>query len=99
MVSDRIGFVCCGYKTSPEPNVYATNDGGSSWFKLSLPLPEGFSDIPGYLVGSAATLEGDTVLLRAHWIVRNEKRTVTYRSEDQGASWQLTDVRDPVSRD
>lgn len=98
MVSDRLGFVCCGYKLHPEPTVYATTDGGANWAKLSLPLPEGFDETAGYLVGSAASLEGDAVLLRAHWIAQGTQRTVTYRSEDQGVSWQLAEVGDPLSR-
>ncbi len=97
MVSDRIGFVCCGYKANPEPDVWATNDGGESWFALTLPLPEGFDTTQGYLVGSAAALDGDVLLLYARWVTQGTARTVTYRSEDWGVSWQLTEVGDPLS--
>lgn len=96
MVTDNIGFVCCGYKIIPEPGIYATNDGANSWFKLSLSLPEGFYEVSGYLTGSAASLDGNTVLLHARWTIQDMQRTVTYRSEDQGVSWQLTEVGDPV---
>ena len=60
--------------------------------------PDGFDETTGYLVGCGAAPDGDALLLQARWIVQEEERTVTYRSTDQGRSWQLTAVGKPGPR-
>ena len=90
MVSEKLGFVCCGYKLTAEPTVYLTNNGGESWFRADLPLPDGFDHVGGYIVGNSAEYNGQALILHMNWIIDGQSQPIEYESFDEGSTWNLS---------
>ena len=90
MVSERLGFICCGYKLKAEPTVYLTNNGGESWFHADLPLPAGFDPAVGYIVGNTAEYNGQAFILHTNWIINGQSQAIEYKSFDEGSTWELS---------
>ena len=90
----KTGFISYRYLDDPDPVVYRTTDGGKTWTKCNITIPDSFKSITTYASASSLAFNGSNGVLQVTF--RNNKSelknepvdvTVRYQTSDYGKTW------------
>jgi photosystem II stability/assembly factor-like uncharacterized protein len=100
-INDQLGFVSFGVYNQegqpPSPNIYRTNDGGVTWERIEVPIPEEYQ---GYFkVAEIPTFHGAEGTLLVNQGQDGDylggKVLAKFTSQDQGITWSFAGLVDP----
>ncbi|MED4353878.1 hypothetical protein P9265_16295 [Schinkia azotoformans] len=86
-INDKIGFVGFRYESDSQAMIYMTQDGGLTWSKVNIGLPEEYQKYKQTPLSPA--FDGENIVLPI--LLTNEKgevKTVYMTSSDDGRSWK-----------
>lgn len=84
-INDEIGFLCFRYETDFQPAVCVTRDGGRTWGKADITLPEEYEQYNQTPL--SPVYEGENVILPVLLSDEKDITTIYLKSSDYGVTW------------
>ena len=85
--SDQVGFVCYRYFEDRGPDIWWTRDGGGTWERLTLDLPEAYRG--SFLTPLSPVFRGEEGILPIR-ASGDTVSTIYFYTHDGGLTWSLT---------